>query len=190
MFGFFKKKTTEISMIPKKGDVLQINKMEFMTMNENTKFKFESEGVKIVETGKYSIMGLKFLNLYFRDIVNENLKGYIQIKLDEKDKAEECKVFTNYDTVYPEDAEDWEAWLGIDDERGIMCDDIFIIEDEGEEVEYPSVYENKKPIKYTEYLSNGIILEKQFSLFSRNLENDFISEEFVSVIMAETEEET
>lgn len=189
MFGLFKKKKEEVSMIPKKGDVLQIDKMEFMTINQNTKFKFESEGVKIVETGKYSIMGLKFLNLYFRDIVDTNLKGYIQIKLDEKDKAEECKIFINYDTIYPSSTDEWNDWLGTEYDRGIMCDDIFIIEDEGEEVEYPSVYENKKPVKYNEYLSNGVTLEKQFSLFSRNLENEFINEEFVSVIMAETEEE-
>lgn len=182
MFNFFKnnKKEKEIvSKIPKAGDTLILDTLSLKTLTGNANFKLDSEGIRVGEVSRYEISGVYYVSLLFEDIVDEFINGYIQLEVDGLDNIKRCKIFVSDDVIYPETLDEWGIWKN---EDGLMSDDYFIIEDDiGLDSEYEIVYG-----KYN-YVEHGELgeINNCISLFTRDIKDDFIETEYLSIIIKE-----
>lgn len=179
MFNIFKKDKIIESRMPKIKDILMLDKFELQSFNDDLLFNLSSEGIKIVDVGKYEIEGLKYTNLYFEDIVNPEIKGYINLNIGVSENIDGCKIFLNYDNIFPLNEEEWDIWIG---EDGILSDNLFYIENDDNEKEY-DLFLNISMIRYNETVDNGL-LENTVTMFCREVEGNF-DKEFVSIVLSE-----
>ncbi len=185
VFGVFKRNKKEkevVSKIPKAGDTIILDTLSLKTLTGNANFKLDSEGVRVGEVSRYETGGVCYVSLLFEDIVDELVNGYIQLEVDGFDSVKRCRIFVNDDVIYPETIDEWDIWKS---EDGLMSDDYFVIEDgEGLDSEYEIVYSK---CNYVEYGDVGEI-NNCVSLFTRNVKDDFIETEYLSIIIKEEDD--
>lgn len=131
MFNVFKKGEKRVDdFLPEYlqiGTFLQFGGLEFSNVGTNSKFIFEKQEAYIEKVGIATVEGIKFVNLYLGGV--EGQEAYLQLRYKGED-IDVCKLFVNYDYIYPETEEEWIYWLGKDKLQGIIGDDTFIIDEE------------------------------------------------------------
>ncbi len=109
------------------GSSLEFDPILFSKLSSESRFSYRNTISVVKKIGIYDVDDTKYANIYLESV--GNLKSYVQVGLKEDDIVE-CRLFLQYDEVFPEKKEEWKMWVGNHSAEGIIGKDTFVIEED------------------------------------------------------------